>query len=83
MYFIMAIFIGWWTLMEWLAGQRWIEVGTITNGTYTNLRRADPFIEFLALAYDYMIEVSLIYVPFLAIPYWFKLIKTKDKQAVL
>lgn len=84
MYVIMAGFIAWWTLLEWLTGQRWIEVGTVnSDGTYSNLRRAPALIEFGALAYDYMIEVSLIYVPFLAIPYWFKLIKKKDKQAVL
>ncbi len=80
MYFIMVLFIAWWTLMEWLSGQRWIEVGTITNEMYSNLRRAEPIIEFLALAYDYMIEVSLIYVPFLAIPYWLKLIKSNENN---
>ena len=78
MYLVMAGFIAWWTLMEWLAGQRWIEVGTIMDGTYTNLRRADPIIEFLALAYDYMVEVSLIYVPFLTIPHVLGLIKPED-----
>ena len=79
MYFIMAIFIGFWTLSEWLVGQRWIEVGTIINGSYSNLRRAEPLIEFLALAYDSMVEVSLIYVPFIAIPYWLKLIKPMEE----
>ena len=79
MYFIMAGFIAWWTLMEWLAGQRWIEVGTInSDGSYSNLRRADVLIEFLALTYDYMIEVSFLYVPFISIPYWLKLIKAEE-----
>ncbi|MBD3212853.1 MAG: hypothetical protein GF311_09615 [Candidatus Lokiarchaeota archaeon] len=76
MYIIMTGFIAWWTFTEWLTGQRWIEVGTINaDGSYSNLRRAPPLIEFGALAYDFLIEVSLIYVPFLSIPYWFKLIK--------
>ena len=79
MYLVMAGFIAWWTLMEWLSGQRWIEVGTINpDGSYSNLRRADALIEFLALAYDYMIEVSLIYVPFVSIPYWLKLLKAEE-----
>ena len=77
MYLIMAAFIAWWTFLEWLSGQRWIEIGTLnSDGSYSNLRRAPPLIEFLALAYDYLVEVSLIYVPFLAIPYWLNLIKT-------
>lgn len=80
MYVIMASFIAWWTLMEWLVGERWIEVGTInSDGSYSNLRRAPPLIEFGALAYDYLIEVSLIYVPFLAIPYWLNLIEKNAK----
>lgn len=75
---IMAVFIAVWTLSEWLTGQRWIEVGTInSDGSYSNLRRAPPLIEFGALAYDVLIEVSLIYVPFLAIPYLLGLIKTE------
>jgi len=79
MYLVMATFIAWWTFTEWLTGQRWIEVGTLqSDGTYSNLRRAPAIIEFLALAYDFMIEVSLIYVPFLAIPYWLGLIKKED-----
>jgi hypothetical protein len=82
MYFVMASFIAWWNLLEWLTGQRFIEIGTLnSDGTYTNLSRAPPFIEFLAIAYDALIEVSLIYVPFLAIPYWLNLIeKEKEKE---
>lgn len=81
MYIIMATFIAWWTFTEWLTGQRWIEIGTINpDGSYSDLRRAPGLIEFLALAYDYMIEVSLIYVPFLAIPYWLGLIKPEETR---
>ncbi|TFG18243.1 MAG: hypothetical protein EU533_07865 [Promethearchaeota archaeon] len=78
---IMIIFIACWTLSEWLTGQRWIEVGTVnSDGSYSNLRRAPPLIEFGALAYDVLIEVSLIYVPFLALPYWLGLIKTEESK---
>lgn len=81
MYVMMVIFIAWWTFLEWLTGQRWIEVGVVnSDGTYSNLRRAPPLIEFGALAFDFVIEVSLIYVPFLAIPYWLKLIKNNKKK---
>ncbi|MGV9173726.1 MAG: hypothetical protein ACOC44_17055 [Promethearchaeia archaeon] len=77
--FIMASFIAWWNLLEWLTGQRWIEMGMINpDGTYSNLVRAPPLIEFLAIAYDTVIEVSLIYIPFLAIPYWFNLINAGE-----
>ncbi len=79
MYGIMAWFIAWWTFTEWLTGQRWIETGIIyPDGSYANLTRAPLWIEFLALGYDYLVEVSLIYVPFLAIPYWLKLIKPNN-----
>lgn len=79
---IMVVFIACWTLFEWLTGQRWIEVGIMhSDGTYSNLKRAPPLIEFGALAYDVLIEVSLIYVPFLAIPYWLKLIKKEEERS--
>lgn len=81
MYAVMAGFIAWWTFTEWLTGQRWIETGTINpDGTYANLARATPTVEFLALAYDYMVEVSLIYVPFLALPSWLGLIESPRNQ---
>ncbi|MBD3254183.1 MAG: hypothetical protein GF383_03780 [Candidatus Lokiarchaeota archaeon] len=83
MYLVMVIFIAWWTFTEWLTGQRWIELGMINaDGSYSNLRRAPPLIEFLALTYDVVVEVSLIYVPFLAIPYWLGLIKTEDIESI-
>ena len=67
-----------WTILEWLTGQRWIEIGILNpNGTYSNLHRAPPLIEFLALAYDVVIEIVLAYVPFLAIPYLLGLIKSE------
>ncbi|MFO8018071.1 MAG: 4Fe-4S binding protein [Promethearchaeia archaeon] len=76
MYLIMVSFIAWWTLLEFLTGQRFIEIGTLNpDGTFSNLRRAPPLIEFAANAYCVLVEVSLIYVPFLGIPYWLGLIK--------
>ena len=78
-FFVMLIFSIAWTLSEWVIGQRWIEVG-ISNpgGTYSNLRRADPLLEFSALAYDTVIEMALAYTAFLAIPYLLKLIKSEN-----
>lgn len=79
MYLVMVVFIAVWTLNEWLTGQRWIEIGTIhSDGSYSGLRRAPAHIEFLALFYDVVVEVSLIYIPFLAIPYWLKLIRSEE-----
>jgi len=78
MFSVMLIIISLWTLLEWLTGQRWIEVGIKTSeGTYLNLTRAPPLIEFLALAYDIVIEIVLMYMPFLAIPYLLGLIKSE------
>ncbi|MFO7798016.1 MAG: hypothetical protein R6W84_17890 [Promethearchaeia archaeon] len=78
MFLLMLITVSIWTLLEWLTGQRWIEVGIKTSeGTYSNLTRAPPLIEFLALAYDVVIEIVLMYMPFLAIPYLLGLIKSE------
>ena len=67
---VMIIFAAIWTLAEWIAGGRWIE-----TGVYPLLRRATPLIEFGALAWDVIVEISLAYVPYLAIPYLLGLIK--------
>jgi len=63
------------TIFGWAQGVRWIEVGNADLGV---LYRAPALIEFGALAYDALIEVALIYIPFFAIPLWFKLIKSED-----
>jgi len=78
-FYVMLIYSICWTLSEWVIGQRWIEVG-IQNpgGTYSNLRRADPLLEFSALAYDTIIEMALVNTAFLAIPYLLKLIKSEN-----
>ncbi|MHA2295630.1 MAG: hypothetical protein ACXAEU_26635 [Candidatus Hodarchaeales archaeon] len=74
---VMLIMISCWTMMEWLSGQRWIEVGIINmDGNYSNLQRAGLFVELIALTYDVTIEIVLAYVPFLAIPYLLGLIKS-------
>jgi len=68
---VMITFATTWTLAEWIAGGRWIEVGS-----YPFLSRAPPFIEFSALAWDVIVEISLAYVPYLAIPYMLNLIES-------
>ena len=60
---LMIIFGTVWTLGEYLAGTRWIEVGTESN-----TRHAPPLIEFGALAFDVVIEIAVAYVPFFSIP---------------
>ena len=79
MFFAGLIYSICWTLSEWVIGQRWIEVGIQNpSGTYSNLRRADPLLEFSALAYDTIIEMALVNTAFLAIPYLLKLIKSEN-----
>ncbi len=70
MYLSMAIFATFWTIGEVFSNSRWIEIGE--NGI---LQRAPLSIEVFALSYDIFVEIALIYVPFLAIPYMLKLIK--------
>jgi heme/copper-type cytochrome/quinol oxidase subunit 4 len=59
------------TLFEWIGGTRWIEVGP-ELGPWL---RAPPLVEFGALAYDVMIEIAALYVPFFAIPCMLRAIK--------
>jgi len=75
MFLVIVIEITFWSVGEWITGQRWIEVGTIDP---FNLQHANPFIEFGILAYDVIVEMGLFCVSFLAIPYLLKLIKTKE-----
>ncbi len=69
---LMIIFGTVWTLGEFLAGTRWIEVGTEGN-----TRHAPPLIEFASLAFDVLIEIAVAYVPFFSIPVWLGLIKSE------
>ena len=69
---LMAIFGAVWNFGEFLAGTRWIEVGTEGN-----TRHAHPLIEFGAFAFDSIVEIAVIYVMFLAIPIWLRLIKSE------
>lgn len=75
MFLVMTTFATFWTFMEWLVGQRWIEIGTVNpDGSYSNLRMAPPLIAIGALAFDIFIEIALLYVSFLAIAYFLRLI---------
>lgn len=68
-----------WYLAYWLSGQRWVEIGIKNaDGTYSNLRRADPLLELIVILYNALVEIALIYMPFLAIPYLLGLIKPEE-----
>ena len=75
MLFIVMILFGiCWTLGEWGAGTRWIEVGTPPIYTL-----APPLTEFLAFAWDIVVEIAFAYLPFFAIPIFVGLIRTETK----
>ena len=79
MFLVMFILGSAWYLVYLLSGQRWVEIGTQnTDGSYSNLVRASPLIELLVILYNASVEVALIYVPFLAIPYLLGLIKPEQ-----
>jgi hypothetical protein len=68
-----------WYTFYWLSGQRWVEIGIKNpDGTYSNLRRADLIIELIVIVYNALVEIALIYMPFLAIPYLLGLIKPDE-----
>jgi hypothetical protein len=76
MFMVMFILGCAWYLVYWLSGQRWVEIGIKhADGTYSNLRHAGSFLELLVIIYNAFVEIALIYMPFLAIPYLLGLIK--------
>jgi len=70
---VMIVLSAFWTLGEWMAGTRWIEVGTPDN-----LRRAPGMVEFAALSFDVIVEIALAYLPFFALPCRWGLIGDSD-----
>jgi len=73
---VMLILMTVWSLGEWFAGQRWIEVG-LESGPWT---LAPPLLTVGMFAYDIVIEMALFTMCFLAIPSLLKLIKTKKTE---
>ena len=59
-----------WTVAEYAANKRWIEIGTAAG-----LQHAPRIVEFMTFVWDVLPETVLIYLPFLALPYIFGLIK--------
>lgn len=70
MFFTLILFATIWTMIEFFANTRWIEIGN--EGSYS---RASFFIEFLVLAYDVVVEIGFCYMPYLAFPYMLNWIK--------
>nr|MDO8087121.1 hypothetical protein [Candidatus Sigynarchaeum springense] len=69
----MLIFFSIWTLAEWAANTRWIEVGVIGSTS-----RAPPLVEFAALAWDAIVEISLVFMLGFYIPYLLHGIKATE-----
>ena len=81
MFLVMFLLGSIWYLFYWLSGQRWVEIGTQNpDGSYSNLRRAEPFLEFLVMLYNAVVEIALIYMMFLAIPYLLHLIEPENLE---
>ena len=72
---VMLIMMTVWSCGEWLAGQRWIEVGP-ESGPWT---LAPPLLSGGMFAYDIVIEMGLFTASFLAFPSLFKLIKSRER----
>lgn len=64
-----------WTIGQVWVGGRWVEVGNEATDQFT---RAGPLVSFLALGFDVVVEIALIYVPFLGIPVMLRLIRDPD-----
>lgn len=64
-----------WTIGQVWVGGRWVEVGNEAAQQFT---RAGPLVTFLTLAFDVVVEIALIYVPFLGIPVMLRLIRNPE-----
>ncbi len=73
---VMLILMTVWSFGEWLAGQRWIEVGP-EEGPWD---LAPPLLQFAMFTYDIVIEMGLFTLCFLAIPSFLKLIKSEKQD---
>jgi hypothetical protein len=74
MFLMMVIPFLFWTFAEWYANTRWVEFGSLGN-----LALASYPLTLFWFLFDVIIEIGIMYVPFLALPYLFGLIKKKDK----
>lgn len=72
MFVMMVIVATGWTIAQVSVDGRWVEVPGSEPGTF---EAAGPVVSFLILAFDVIVEIALAYVPFLALPVMFKLIK--------
>lgn len=84
--YMIAVMLAWaipWNIIQWLGGKRWIEVGTRNpDGSYSNLRRADPMLEFWAMFYNTVFEIALVYSPFYVIPCALGLIQNERPEII-
>jgi hypothetical protein len=72
LFILMTIFGTVWTTAEYYAGTRWIEVGVVGSTAH-----APQLIEFLALAFDVVVEITVAYIPFYTLPLGLKLIQSE------
>lgn len=71
---VMAIVATVWTIGQVATGGRWVEVG----GGSAGFRAAGALVSFLALAFDVVIEIVVVYLPFLAIPVMLRLVRNPE-----
>ncbi|MFX1504688.1 MAG: hypothetical protein ACFFDC_01115 [Promethearchaeota archaeon] len=70
MFISTCIFSSIWSIAQYIANTRWIEMKSNSN-----FIQAPPVVEFLVFAWDIFFEISLCYVAFLVIPIMLNLIK--------
>lgn len=78
---IMEFFAAVWSIAQFQYNLRWIEVDNIVNtdividednNSKQQWIRASPFIEIAAFMYDIVAEIGIFYIPFYAIPWYYK-----------
>ncbi|UCG90322.1 MAG: hypothetical protein JSU57_00925, partial [Candidatus Heimdallarchaeota archaeon] len=78
MFITTCIFSLIWSIAQYIANTRWIEIQT--NNTYV---QAPPIVEFLVFTWDILFEISMCYVAFLVVPYILNLIKTPQETEIV
>jgi hypothetical protein len=75
---LLAVFLSVGQLTEYLAGARWVEIGS-----FESTQHAHPLIELLGLAYNALVEGAVYYMPYYTIPLGLKLVESIRKETRL
>jgi hypothetical protein len=73
---LLAVYFSAGQMTEYLAGARWIEIGAVGR-----TQHARPWIEFVGLAYNALVEGAVFYMPYFTIPLGLRLVESIETES--